>query len=818
MSRTKFCIIIFQVLALLAVFSLSSCGSRPPEPPNTQAAAGWEVVGPGGGGGMFLPTFSPHDKNLILEHCDMTAAYISQDGGSSWRTLNLWNVPEAFEFDPKDPEAIYVAVRGFSYSEDRGSGLSVLYRSQDRGKTWQAVYPDVSKAIFQGELQAEDLLPSQIVDGAFDGTIERVQVDPADNRIIYLGMAPLRSYISMGFEQQQNQAMLIISTDRGATWKKLCDLPGRSVVEIVPAAEGKLLVFTEREAVEVDRASGTGAALTVPEVGRIVAVAWGKDRDGTTIYLLSSLRREGENVTGGVFRSRDLGHVWQPVNTGLFEGVPEGQAPQISAIAACETDPTVAYVSVRNSREAREDSSAWVFGIFKTENSGDNWKGVWLANGAGYLTNNHQGSWLDKQWGPGWGGNPIHLGVAPTDPNTCIGSDAGRSYKTEDGGANWRQIHSRNNPDGSVSSTGLNVTTCYGVHFDPFDLTHFFITYTDIGLFHSLDGGKSWLHSVAGVPPRWTNTCYWLVFDPEVRGRLWSVWGNAHDLPRDKMFSPRGFENNQGGVAVSDDGGRTWKKSNEGIPENSVGTNILVDPGSSAGSRTLYATMFGRGVYKSTDGGATWNEANNGLGENHCAWKLALNGYGRIFLVLSRGRGFEQPEGNQRPGITTVDGELYYSDDGAANWQKLALPAGENAPHDLQIDPAAPERMFLSCWAVEGDRRDVGGGLYRSTDGGQTWKLVFDKVRRINSSALDPRFPGRIYLNTFQNAAFRSDDYGDTWRRIEGYRFKWGQRVIPDQADPALIYLTTYGGSVFHGPADGTPGAEDVTNLPQSWW
>ncbi|MFH1071026.1 MAG: hypothetical protein V1794_15510, partial [Candidatus Glassbacteria bacterium] len=440
-----------------------------------------------------------------------------------------------------------------------------------------------------------------------------MQVDPADNQKIYLGLAPLRSFMAMGAEQQQAQAFLVISTDRGATWRKLCDLPGRSVLEIVPAADGKLVVFTENAAVEVSTQSGATSALAVPPVQRLTAAAWGRNKDATVIYLLSPFGSDGAGITGGVFISRDLSRSWQPVNTGLFDGVPEGKFPQASAIATCETDPSVAYLSVRNVREAREIADAWTFGIFKTENSGESWKGVWLAKGDGYLTNNYEGCWLDRQWGPSWGGNPINLGVAPTDPNFCIGTDNGRSYKTEDGGAHWRQIHSRMNPDGSATSTGLNVTTCYGVHFDPFDVNHLFITYTDIGLFHSLDGGKSWSLSVQGAPPRWTNTCYWLVFDPAVKDRLWSVWANAHDLPRDKMFSPRGFENNQGGVAVSDDGGRNWRQSGTGIPENSVGTNILVDPDSPADSRTLYACMFSRGVYKSTDGGASWSEANEGL-------------------------------------------------------------------------------------------------------------------------------------------------------------------------------------------------------------
>ena len=50
-----------------------------------------------------------------------------------------------------------------------------------------------------------------------------------------------------------------------------------------------------------------------------------------------------------------------------------------------------------------------------------------------------------------------------------------------------------------VTPTGFDVTTCYGVHFDPFDLRNVFISYTDVGLFKSADSGESWKSSVAGA-------------------------------------------------------------------------------------------------------------------------------------------------------------------------------------------------------------------------------------------------------------------------------------------------------------------------------
>ena len=60
------------------------------------------TLGPGGGGAQFNPTVSPHDANRVLVSCDMTGAYITHDGGKSWRMFNLRGVVDFFVFDPLD--------------------------------------------------------------------------------------------------------------------------------------------------------------------------------------------------------------------------------------------------------------------------------------------------------------------------------------------------------------------------------------------------------------------------------------------------------------------------------------------------------------------------------------------------------------------------------------------------------------------------------------------------------------------------------------------------------------------------------------------
>ena len=81
---------------------------------------------------MTHPTISPHDPKLVLVGCDMTGAYITYDGGESWRMINLGSVVSSFAFDPVHPDVIYAA-------------NPALWRSSDRGRSWRMVFPDPNR-------------------------------------------------------------------------------------------------------------------------------------------------------------------------------------------------------------------------------------------------------------------------------------------------------------------------------------------------------------------------------------------------------------------------------------------------------------------------------------------------------------------------------------------------------------------------------------------------------------------------------------------------------------------------------------------------
>jgi len=791
---------------LLSVFLISFFGCEKQQEPPEQGTTGverWQVIGPGGGGSQYEPTISPADPNHVFVRCDMTGAYVTENGGNSWRIFNLRTVVQDFEFDPNNPATVYASNNG-------------LYRSEDKGRRWRLIYPDpanVTSETMTGDHAGQRFITK---DGMPDGSIVKVHVNPADSDIIFLGLSP--SWRS------GKPCRVLVSTDRGASWKVLAEIPGRRVLGIFPGswegAPGEAVVLTDRACIRVSAERGLVAELSLP-VPSIQAADGGKGTGDGVIYVLSGISQQEDEVSGGIYRSDDLGQSWRQVNGNLVaEDSAGGMLPGFRTLAVCENQPEIIYLSCSPFWVSENGNPQRYRGIFKSENGGETWNWSVTVAGGKVLTRNFTGGWLKKYLG--WFGNPSHLGVCPTNPDVCYATDSGRTYKTEDGGANWQQVISEDFPDGSATSRGLDVTTTYGIHFDPFDKNHFFITYTDIGLFHTFDSGKSWHHSITGIPRQWRNTCYWLEFDPAARGRIWACWSNVHDLPRPKMFRSGNLVNGrqQGGVSLSGDGGRWWELLHKGVMINgeyrkgmrlgAVCTHILLDPESPVDSRTLYVCDFGYGVWKTVDGGRTWEVKNKGLKGNLNAWRMAFLPTGRLILLVARG-GIE--------GREVIPGALYYSDDQAESWQPMALPERVTAPNDLVFDPTEPKRMYLSCWPLNVKGAEIGGGLYRTEDGGRSWKQVFSEDMHVYAAAVDPFDPNTIYINTFNSAAFRSDDRGENWQRLGGYNFKWGHRPVPDPHNQGKLFLTSFGGSVFYGPAKGVPGAfEDIENLPAQRW
>jgi photosystem II stability/assembly factor-like uncharacterized protein len=721
-----------------------------------QRPGGFRVIGPGGGGAMFNPTISPHDPNTVLISCDMTGSYITHDGGRTWRMFSLRGVVNFFVFDPLDAKTIYAHATG-------------LWRSTDGGEQWTLVYP--SPSAVKGVKMDSDHSDEQILaDPDPLRTIAALAIDPSDSQVLYAAAGTKES------------PALFISRDYGKSWQKranLPDLPRRIWVDPHSPPDARTLFLASAHTIAVSSQAGTHS-LPFPAVVTDTSL-------GFASGALPTLYATSEK---GIFISDDGGANWR--NSDL-----PGDSGKVRAIATSFGHPETAYVSYDH---LTLDGKSWM-GVAKSTNSGADWQLVWKESDV--AAKNVKDNWITERFGPAWAENPLSLTVAAQDANLVYGTDLGRTMRTTDGGATWDAVYSRKVDDSGWTSLGLDVTNSYGIHFDPFDSKRQFITYTDIGLFRSEDGGVSWTSSTAGVPREWMNTTYWIVFDPQVRGRMWSVNSYTHDLPRPKMWRHSSVLTYKGGVCISDDGGKNWTKSNTGMDE-AASTHILLDPTSPVKARVLYVAGFGRGVYKSSDGGHTWALKNNGITqEEPFAWRLARSSIGTLYVVIAR-RSEDGSIGN------AGDGALYRSTDGAEHWQRVALPEGTNGPNGLAIDPQSPDRLYLAAWARATGEHGDGGGIFLSEDGGTSWKQVLDKDRHIYDVTVDPQDSSVLYAAGFESSAWRSADRGLHWSRIPGFNFKWGQRVIPDPLHRDEVYITTFGGSVWHGAVNGQPRPEDI--------
>jgi len=730
----------------------------------------WRVIGPGGGGAQFYPTISPHDPKIVLIRCDMTGAYITRDGGESWRMFNLRGTVRFFAFDLVNPRIIYAATDG-------------LYQSTDSGRLWRLVFPQPATVVRVSML--DDHASESIV--TTDGITRQpiaLGVDPANSQMLYLAVS------------ENKEPFLYLSKDGGKSWQKSVGLPGGARIICIdprsPKTDRTIYVIGDN-AVSV-RQHGIWTRHPSPEGTDVFtdASAGFSPSGDLVVYVLTR---------AGLYVSVDGGKSWRRCNLAVLSS--GSSSPRLSSVACSFSSPEVAYLSYSNPTSL---TKARFFGVAKTVNTGESWELVW-KEGEQSAPNIHD-VWLSERFGPGWAGNPISVGVAPTNPNICYGTDSGRTMRTTDGGRNWYGVYSKKLPDGSYSTTGIDVTTCYGVHFDPFDKNRIFISYTDIGLFASGNGGAGWKSATIGVPRPWVNTTYWIEFDPQVKGRVWGVMTGIHDLPRPKMWRRGGTARYNGGVCISDDSGRTWRVASDSLPPTAA-THILLDPASSPQARTLYITGFGRGVFKSTDGGKTWALKNRGIeGKEPLAWRLARDPQGVLYLVVAR-RSEDGSYGN------ADDGALYQSFDGAETWTRLPLPQGVNGPNGIAIDPQDPMRLYLAVWRRAIPDEDGGGGIYLSTDSGKSWHRVLSKDQHVYDVTIDLRNPRILYASGFESSAWRSTDRGETWTRIKGYNFKWGHRVIPDPYNSKMIYITTFGGSVWYGPAEGDPRALEDIVTPQ---
>lgn len=293
-----------------------------------------------------------------------------------------------------------------------------------------------------------------------------------------------------------------------------------------------------------------------------------------------------------------------------------------------------------------------------------------------------------------------------------------------------------------------------------------------------------------------------------------------------------------GGVWKSEDYGRTWNPIFDHESSQSVGAIAVApsDPnivyvGSGEGLHRPDLSV-GDGIYKSIDAGKTWTHL--GLRDAQQIPALAVDprNPNRVFAAA-----LGHPYGpNQERGI-------FRSTDGGQTWQKVLYKNENTGGSALALDPSNPDVIYGSLWqarlgpwednnAYGGD----GGGLFKSVDGGNTWRSITkglpQGLLQINV-AIARSQPGRLYATTATAergqeglGVYRSDDGGENWYRVTtderpAMRIGGGDLPVPqvDPANPEVVYSTSTvtmrsndGGKTWFG-FRGAPGGDDYQNI-----
>jgi photosystem II stability/assembly factor-like uncharacterized protein len=266
-----------------------------------------------------------------------------------------------------------------------------------------------------------------------------------------------------------------------------------------------------------------------------------------------------------------------------------------------------------------------------------------------------------------------------------------------------------------------------------------------------------------------------------------------------------------GGVWKSTDGAMTWTSVFDKEGSSSIGSLAVAqsDPNTiyvGTGEACIRGNIsHGDGVYKSLDGGKTWK--NMGLRDSRAIGKMIVDpkNADRVF-VAALGHPFGP---NPERGI-------FRTTDGGKTWEKVLYKDENTGGIDIAFDPHNANILIASLWEARRTAWSLtsggpGSGLYRSNDGGTTWKQLtehglpkppYGRVGVAVAANSD-----RVYalIEANEGGLYRSDDSGDTWQRVNDSR-DFQQRawyymhVIADPQDADTVYILNVD---FHKSTDG---------------
>ena len=369
--------------------------------------------------------------------------------------------------------------------------------------------------------------------------------------------------------------------------------------------------------------------------------------------------------------------------------------------------------------------------------------------------------WLDAQvsnvlpLGPSGGIVNVVKGTA-NDSIVLAGTKNNGVFRSLDGGITWSQ-------------TLNNAVSVNDIIFHPVTPLTVFAA-TQSGLFVSYDGGASWSLTSLTTP---TSTVAILVSDPLI------------------MFAGDDRPTSQGsnGVLSTADGGLTWSPASTGLTASKTITALTINP--AALGFTVYAGTDNAGIYSSSDAGKTWSAYVNNAG---------LTGSGLRIHSLSYAQGV---------GLTAGTSSGEYFSPGGIQWIPFTGASIADSVVECSYtlgDSAATETFFAGTKGNEEtfQPRPDNGGLYRRTNLGLGWSLIFKGSIDVNSIFIPAAPAGKIYVGT-SDGIYVSTDGGTSWKRQNsGIMNSFVRTVAVQNSGTGYLFAGVYGGGVFRSTNKGT--------------
>src|SRR5262245_19292891 len=271
------------------------------------------------------------------------------------------------------------------------------------------------------------------------------------------------------------------------------------------------------------------------------------------------------------------------------------------------------------------------------------------------------------------------------------------------------------------------------------------------------------------------------------QGEGWASYGPVGGFINSIAINPQNpstlYAASGGGIFKSTDAGASWRASYTDGAFGGIGP-LAID---TRNPNTIYAasSYSGHALLRSTDGGLSWTT-------------LSIRTTGPVSYEIMWGEWILALD--PRTPTTIYAGHadydsggagLFKSTDGGTTWRGTSLTSSRGfvSVFSLVIDPQDSEVLYVG---------DGFGQVHRSTDGGQTWRGIGSVLTQIASMAIDPRNPATLYAGTYRGV-FKSTDRGSSWSPALALSSGGVSSLLVDPEDPRTVYAAT-GEGLFKSP------------------